>query len=92
MSLGICIDASTGSRRTPSTSRPHWKLQATRPRNGCALGCSRAILDTYLDSGGAVLVGVVGSGWRAEADRITGLWFYLSSGTGTGKFTLFASV
>ncbi len=32
-----------------------------------------------------------GSGWRAEADRITGLRFFFSSGTGTGKFTLFAS-
>ena len=46
---------------------------------------------TYLDSGGTNLIGVKGSDWRAEADRITGLRFLFSSGTGTGKFTLFAS-
>lgn len=46
---------------------------------------------TYADSGGTVLISDFGGGWRAEADRITGLRASFSSGTGTGKFTLYAS-
>jgi hypothetical protein len=46
---------------------------------------------TYLDDTSSVLVSNSGGGWRAEADRITGLRFFFNSGTGTGKFTLLAS-
>ena len=45
----------------------------------------------FLDSAGAATIAGAGSGWRSEADRITGLRFSFTSGTGTGKFTLFAS-
>jgi hypothetical protein len=52
---------------------------------------TKATWSTSYDSIGNLIIGVTGTGWRAEADRITGLRFFLSSGTITGKFTMFAS-
>lgn len=45
----------------------------------------------YRENSVSTFASVTGCGWRSEADRITGLRFFFSSGTGTGKFTLFAS-
>jgi hypothetical protein len=45
---------------------------------------------SFLDSAGSQSLSGTGMGWRGEADRITGLRFIFSSGTGTGKFTLYA--
>lgn len=47
---------------------------------------------TYLSSAGTLGVHIGGMGVRSEADRITGLRFLPSSGTVTGRITLFASV
>jgi hypothetical protein len=52
---------------------------------------TKATWSTSYASIGNLIIGVTGTGWRAEADRITGLRFFLSSGTITGKFTMFAS-
>lgn len=47
---------------------------------------------THFNSAATVGVGVKVSGWRAEADRITGIRISVSSGLFTGKVTLFGSV
>jgi hypothetical protein len=45
----------------------------------------------YLDSSGTNGARVSGAGQRLEADRITGIRLFMSSGTITGRVTLFAS-
>lgn len=45
----------------------------------------------YLNSAGADFVIVEGHGFRREADRITGVNFALSAGTGSGTLTLTGS-
>lgn len=47
---------------------------------------------TYVNSNGTTGVHISGTGVRNEADRITGVRFLPSSGTVTGRITLFASV
>lgn len=46
---------------------------------------------TYFNQNGTDMVTITGGGLRAEADRITGIRFFVSAGTGTGLLTLFAS-
>jgi hypothetical protein len=46
----------------------------------------------YLDAAGVNGIALLIAGQRLEADRITGIRFYATSGTITGKATLFASV
>lgn len=62
------------------------KLNFSNVRSSLYTLCTYS--STYLDSGGSVLLGCFGGGWRAEADIITGIRFVFSSGNCTGRVTL----
>lgn len=57
-----------------------------------AATCTKAVHRvTYFNQNGTDMVTLTGAGTRAEADRITGIRFFVSAGTLTGALTLFAS-
>jgi len=89
-SSGTTNGALTGTGISTGTNSAGGRFEAF---NIQALTATKFTLQSsYLDSAGVVAVAASGTAVRVEADRITGIRLFPTSGNFTGKVTLFGSV